>query len=125
LFPSLLIDEHLDADGEPVRTWLQIAPDGHALALTENGATLPLPARALVVAMRRYGRELDPGIVADGERHEVARTGTIERFRFRAQVDADGRDYLIWREPNRPPLAALSTQIAAALRFIAATEGER
>lgn len=119
---ALLIDEHLDGDGEAVRTWLHIGPASGAVALTDGGQTSPLPARALVIAMRRYGRELDPGVDAGGERHPVA-GGTIERLRFRAGVDADGRDYLVWREPDRPPLAALSTQIAAALRFLAREAG--
>jgi hypothetical protein len=117
---ALLIDERLDGDGEPLRTWLHVAAGAEAIALTFGGETVPLPARALVVAMRRYGRELEPGVEPGGERHEVAGSGTIERMRFRAGVDADGRDYLVWREPDRPPLAALSKQIAAALRFFAA-----
>lgn len=119
---AMLIDEHLDDDGAAVRTYLHIAPDAAAIALSEGGETTPLPARALAVVMRRYGRELDPGASAGGERHAVG-AATIERMRFRAGVDAEGRDYLVWREPDRPPLAALSTQIAAALRFLARPEG--
>ena len=119
MFRSVLIDERLDDDGEPERTWLLVAPGTSAIALSEAGATTPLPGRALVVAMRRYGRELDDAVEGTGEPIEVAGAGTIERLRFRAGVDADGRDYLVWREPGKPPIAALSTHIAAALRHLA------
>ena len=116
--PRLLIDERL-GDDEPRRTWLRIEPGSPTVALISDEGEAPLPARALAVAMRRYGRELDDAADAGGERYRVGDLGTIERLRFRARVDAEGRDYLVWREADRPPLAALSIEIAAALRFLA------
>ena len=39
-------------------------------------------------------------------------------LRFRARVDVEARDYLVWDRPDAEPLAALSNGIAAALRYV-------
>jgi hypothetical protein len=113
----LLIDERLDDDGEPIRTYL--ASGTGALILVEGGEARALPARAVAVVMRRYGRELEDGLAPDGDELAIAGLGTLARLRFRAAVDADGRDYLVWTEPGRPALACLARSAAAALRHLA------
>lgn len=116
----LLIDERLDDRGDPVRTYLA-ASGGGAVAVIEGDARREIPERAVAVVMRRYGRELDPGIEPGGEPLEIGDLGSLARLRFRAAVDAEGRDYLVWSEPGRPPIAALGRQVAAALRHLART----
>lgn len=91
-----------------------------ALVLEEDDVDLgALPALAVRVTMLRYGRELEPGLELDGPELPVGQ-GTLRRYRYRAAVDAIGRDYLVWSEPGRPPLAALATTVAAALRHLLA-----
>jgi hypothetical protein len=116
----LLLDERLDGDGRPVSTYL-LARAAAGLALVEEEQESELPARAIVAVMRRYGRELEPGVSAGGDLLELPGLGRLQRLRFRAAVDADGRDYLVWSEPGRPPVAALARDVAAALRYLART----
>jgi hypothetical protein len=115
--PGLLIDERLDESGDPIRTYLAADGEG-ALTLVEGSEARALPARAVAVVMRRYGRVLEDGIAPDGDRLAIGELGTLARLRFRAAVDADGRDYLVWSEPGRPALACLARSAAAALRHL-------
>src|SRR5262245_1273139 len=67
--------------------------------------------------MRRYGRPLDDGIALEGD-SLVCGTCHLRRLRFRAAVDAEGRDYLVWDCPGSEPVACVATMVAAALRFL-------
>lgn len=117
--PGLLLDERMDADGTCHRMDLR-ARAAEVLELEEDGVVLgALPALAVRVTMLRYGRELEPGLEVTGPELPVG-PGVLRRYRFRAAVDAIGRDYLVWSEPGRPPVATLATTVAAALRHLVA-----
>ncbi len=109
----------MDADGACHRMSLRARAD-EALDLEEDGVVLgALPALAVRVTMLRYGRELEPGLEVAGAELQVGQGG-LRRYRFCAAVDAIGRDYLVWSEPGRPPVASLATTVAAALRHLIA-----
>lgn len=115
----MLLDERVDADGAHHRVSLR-ARGPEALVLEEEGLVLGVvPPLAVRVIMLRYGRELEPGLEVSGEALPVGQ-GVLGRYRYRAAVDAIGRDYLVWSESGRPPVAALATTVAAALRHLAA-----
>lgn len=118
----LLLDERIRSDGALARTWA--ACDGDRLRIVErdgDGDTAigELALIAVDAVMRRYGRPLDPEVALDGE---VLACGisTLRRLRYRAAVDADGRDYLVWQRPGDEPVACLAATATAALRFLAA-----
>jgi hypothetical protein len=123
----LLLDEHILADGRVARAWASV--DGDRLRVTDDdGAGGVLSVGAVERVMCRYGRELDTAIVLDGDALELADGRRLRRLRHHAQVDATGRDYLVWERPNEPPLAVLATHATAALRYLAlrvAAERER
>ena len=146
--PSLLIDERLDDEGAVRRTHLQrvqlvqpvpdptpdlaagqgdhrpgIAP---VVVIRQDGDVLgALPVSVLAAVMVRYGRPLDPDIeilpsTGPGPSHlDLGDDRRLETLRFRARVDASSRDYLVWRAPGQPALAALSRTVAGALRHLA------
>ncbi|MBP9202546.1 MAG: hypothetical protein KBG28_01090 [Kofleriaceae bacterium] len=124
--PRLLLDERLGDDGAPVRTYLLATSDGSdgagvaRVELTgDDGVGGHLPAAAVATVMARYGRavETDAALVSTGD-ELVLIGGTLRRVRFRAVVDADGRDWLTWTAGSAEPVAALATQVHAALRFL-------
>ena len=129
----MLVDERLDASGAMHRMTLR--RDGDALVLEEDGELLGrLPAVAVRMVMQRYARELDDGVVMEeldeasvdlGEPGEPAGADgrgadRLRRMRYRAAVDAIGRDYLVRERAGLPPVAALSITVTAALRHLAA-----
>jgi hypothetical protein len=120
--PRLVIDEWLTGDGRSEQTCLAASPGAPELQLIEPHGRTSLPARAVAAVMRRYGRELESDVVPDGDAIEID-GGRLQRLRFRAAVDADGRDYLVWHAPQTPPVAALSCHVAAALRHLAGSRG--
>lgn len=116
---SLLIDEHLRPDGVAVRTRLGF--DGRRVTLAaDDGVAGALSVAAVERVMARYGRPLDLEAASlDGApRLALGEGRALAMLRFRARVDADGRDYLVWEAPGREPLAALSNGVAAALRYL-------
>lgn len=118
----LLIDESLDDDGTPRRTYLDHGPSGGeplVLVIAEPGTRGLVPVRAVEVVLRRYGRPLDDEVFVDGPALDLGQGRELRAFRFRARVDAAARDYLCWRVPGREPVAALSRDVAVALRYLA------
>lgn len=118
----MLIDEQIAVDGARAHTELACR-DGRLL-LCEGGAERALPAQAIAAVMRRYGRELDPDVAPVGESLAVP-GGLLQRLRHWSPVDAEARDYLVWTERGRPPVAAMSCHVAAALRHLAAAANPR
>ncbi len=117
---GFLIDERLDAAGELHRTTLR--RDGAkagSLAVEDDGALLGhVSELAVRTVMQRYARPLDPDVVVEGPALELG-ADRLRRLRYRAAVDAIGRDYLVWESGEAAPAAALSISVAAALRHLA------
>lgn len=116
----MLIDEHLRLDGTAVRTHLGF--DGTRVTITsDDGIEGTLSVAAIEKVMHRYGRPLDPVIApVDPEAPALALGdgSALRMLRFRARVDADYRDYLVWERDGEESLAALSNGVAAALRYL-------
>jgi hypothetical protein len=115
----LLLDERILADGRHARTWAEL--DGQKIEIRdeEGGVTAALSIAAVAKVMERYGRALEPGIPLTGEVLELGAGRRLRRLRYHAAVDATGRDYLVWEEGEREPLAAVATMVTAALRYLA------
>jgi len=112
----MLLDERITAEGVRSCTW--IACDGsHVQIRDADGVVGVLPVAALDRIMARYGRPLDSEIAVEGESVSCG-GGTLRRLRYRAAVDAEARDYLVWECPGQEPLAALAITVTAALRFL-------
>ncbi len=112
----MLLDERITAEGARSCTW--IACDGtHVQIRDDDGEGGALPVAALDRIMARYGRPLDSEITVEGESVSCG-AGTLRRLRYRAVVDAEARDYLVWESPGQEPLAALAITVTAALRFL-------
>lgn len=117
---TVVIDEHIDDRGHVHRTSISVTDVG--LDVAENNARVGAVLVAAVAAvMRRYGRPLDGGVaMAEREALALPDGSRLALARWRAAVDAIGRDYLVWTPPDgEEPLAALSNGIAAALRHLA------
>jgi hypothetical protein len=115
--PGMLIDEHIRPDGGLIRTHLHAAGADRVRIVADDGTHGELSVGAIDKVMRRYGRPLEAGLSADGESVALG-DHRLARLRFKAVVDADARDYLVWHPPGDEPLAALATTIAAALRYL-------
>jgi hypothetical protein len=113
----LLIDEHIRPDGVTARTYVDV-DEGRLQVIGDDGVHGRLSATAVERVMKRYGRPLEEGIQADGEALVLVPGVTLRILRFRAQVDAAPRDWLVWHQEGHEPLAALATSISAALRFL-------
>jgi hypothetical protein len=112
----LLLDERIDADGRHVRTWA--SSNGERVQITDDdGTNGELSLIAVDRVMCRYGRPIDHGIALEGE---SLRCGTyrLRRLRYRAMVDAVGRDYLVWERPDGEPLACVAASVTAVLRYL-------
>jgi hypothetical protein len=118
----VLIDEHIRMDGTIVRTSLGFDA-GRVTVTCDDGIHGALSPSAIGKVMERYGKPLDTD-VAPMPSHDVSPrlslgdAGALCMLRFRARVDAEPRDYLVWERPGREPLAALSNGVAAALRYV-------
>ena len=112
----MIIAEHLDDDGRSIRTRLTIEDDG-ARVVTDGEPPVTLPVRAVLVTMRRYGRALDPDITPAGERLALGDGLEVCELLFKAGVDVEPRSYLVLVGDGEP-LAALATEVAAALRYL-------
>lgn len=120
---SFLIDERLDAAGELHRTTLR--QQGEQLAVEDDGALLGhISLLALRTVMQRYARALDPDVPIEGPVLDFG-AERLRRMRYRAAVDAIGRDYLVWESGEAEPAAALSVSVAAALRHLATATARR
>ena len=119
---QLLIDEHIRIDGVAVRTHLGFA-DGRITVTSDDGIHGALSTAAIAKVMERYGRPLDVQVAplpdaAESPRLPLGEHGALLMLRFKARVDADFRDYLVWERDRHEPLAALSNGVAAALRYL-------
>jgi hypothetical protein len=112
----LLLDERIDADGKHVRTWA--TTDGERMRISDDdGTTGALSLLAIDRVMCRYGRPVDDSVVLDGDSLLLG-TYRLRRLRYRARVDADGRDYLVWERPDGEPLACVAATVTAVLRYL-------
>ena len=120
----LLLDERITADGKHVRTWA--TSEGERLRISDDGAAGgALSVVAVDRVMCRYGRPLEHGIALEGDSLVCGRY-RLRRLRYRAVVDAEGRDYLVWERPDGEPLACLAAMATAALRYLTLRlDGER
>ena len=89
------------------------------LELSGDDVNASVPPRIIISLMHRYGREADDGVDLRGEELRLNQTCVLRRVRFRAAVDAIGRDYLALLEDGREPLLAMATTIAGALAHLA------
>jgi hypothetical protein len=113
----VLIDEHIRPDGELVRTHLELVGADRVRLVADDGVHGELSAAAVEKVMTRYGRPLDPDLTPSGDAIELA-GGRLSALRFKAVVDADVRDYLVWHASPGEPIAALANGVAAALRYL-------
>ena len=123
---QLLIDEHLLMDGTPVRTYLGF--DGTRVTVTcDDGVRGALSPGAIAKVMERYGKPLDPQVAPLGNaaRLAIGDAGTLRMLKFRATVDVEGKDWLVWERAGAEPLAALATGVAAALRYLSLQLAEK
>jgi hypothetical protein len=121
----LLLDERILADGRVARSYASVVGERIAVA-DDDGTGAELSIAALDRVMCRYGHPLAEGISAGGDVLELAGGHRLSRLRYRAVVDAEGRDYLVWERPGHEPLAVLATHATAALRYLALrVSGER
>lgn len=116
----LLIDEHIRADSVVVRTWLRL--DGARVHVeVEPGTGGALSVGAVQHVVRRYARPLDDeaaAAVAASPSLALPDGTALHLLRHHAPVDATGRDWLVLAAPSAEPLAALSSGVAAALRYL-------
>lgn len=115
----LLLDERILADGQTSRSWA-IAAGARLELRDDDGTAGELSLAALDRVMCRYGRPLDEAIALPEAKEALELAGgyRLHRLHFRAAVDAEGRDYLVWQRPGELPLAVLATHAAAALRYL-------
>ena len=111
------IDEQIDSDGKTVVTVLRRTGDLFEICTGDvmQGA---IPANAISVVMRRYGKPVADGVEPNGDSIELPGGARLSQLRFRAIVDADVRDYLVLSEPGCEPVAAIATHVSAALRHL-------
>lgn len=119
---QLLIDEHIRIDGVAVRTYLGFE-DRRLTITSDDGIHGALSTAAIAKVMERYGRPLDLAVAplpgpSEAPRLPLGDVGSLLMLRFKARVDADSRDYLVWERDRAEPLAALSNGVAAALRYL-------
>ena len=121
---EIVIDESLGDDGEPrqmvlVRIPTNAGQNEARLRVVDHGVDIGMvSAGVLAGIMARYGRPLDNQVAAPARGLDLGGQRSIGRVQFRAAVDAASRDYVVWRAPDREPLAALGRQLATALRYL-------
>jgi hypothetical protein len=114
----LKIDERIDAAGHHVTVSLQLRNE--EVWFCEDGHDdVKIPVNAVIAVFSRYARVYD----SDGPRSDVLCLPSgdqLWQFRHHAAVDATGRDYLALQPADKvlPPIAAISTSITGALRFL-------
>jgi hypothetical protein len=114
----VLLDERIRSDGSHARTWATCEGDRVRL-VDDDGPVGELSVAAVDQVMRRYGRPLDPEVPLEGDSLTCG-TCKLRRLRHHAQVDAEGRDYLVWEHPDEEPLVCVGATVTAALRFLVA-----
>ncbi len=120
----LRIDEHILPDSTVVRTFLAVEGEGAAARVridVEGGTSGVLSTAAVLHVVRRYARPLDDEVarLVDTAPRLALPDGTaLALLHWRAAVDAAGRDWLVLVTPGDEPHAALSSGVAAALRYL-------
>lgn len=118
----LLIDEHILPDSSVVRTFLAVEGDGARVRIdVEGGTSGALSTAAVLHVVRRYARPLDDEVarlVDAAPRLALPDGAALALLHWRAAVDAAGRDWLVLVTPGDEPQAALSSGVAAALRYL-------
>jgi hypothetical protein len=116
----LTIDEHLRDDGTPETTRLDLV-EGRLRVSVGDAVTGELPLRAIEVVMNRYAKPLDEAESADADAPslDLGEGRALRMLRHRARYDVIARDFLVFVRPDAPPVAELSTSIAAALVHLA------
>ena len=112
----LLLDERIRADGTVARCFGSV--EAGRFRIHDDGVDGALSVAALDRVMTRYARPLDESISLDGEALDLGDGRRLRRLHFRAAVDAEGRDYLVWERPGEPPIAVIATMATAALRYL-------
>lgn len=115
----MLLYETLGHEGQPRQLFLESSEGGLTLH-SSDGLRAAVPARVIIAVLRRYGRPVDENVDTRGEELALTDVATLRRFRFRAGVDAIGRDYLGLFESGQDPIVALATTVAGALEHLAA-----
>jgi hypothetical protein len=113
----LKIHEFIAPDGALSSVWLRHEND--ALVLVGDDGELPLPAGSLKAVMLRYGAPFDAE--AESQRcAELALGGgaTLTHVRHLAGYDVVAKDYLVYAEPELPPVCVMATNVAGALRHL-------
>src|SRR5690349_15098830 len=95
----LLLDERILGDGRHACTWASLDA-GRVQVEDDDGPSGPLSIAALDRVMARYGLPLDNTVALDGDSLELGDGRRLRRLRYRAAVDAIGRDYLVWERPG-------------------------
>lgn len=113
----LLLDERIRTDGSIARSWAS-AVGARFVLRDDDGTAGELSIAALDRVMCRYGRPLAEDARPDAESLDLGGGHRLRRLRYRAAVDADGRDYLVWERPGETALAVLATHATAALRYL-------
>jgi hypothetical protein len=122
----LLLFEWTRDAGELERMWL--CDEGAALELRHGSGEslqLALPANAVDIVMRRYGKPLAEDLDPTEPEFRLQSGASLARFRHLARFDVIARDYLVYRSTETEALAALAAPIAAALRHLAKRCGQR
>ncbi len=115
----LLLDERILGDGRHACTWASLAAGRAQVRVDDDdGPSGELSIAALDRVMARYGLPLDGTVALDGDSLELGDGRRLRRLRYRAPVDAIGRDYLVWERPGEAPLAVIATHATAALRYL-------
>jgi hypothetical protein len=118
----LKIHEATTATGELSGVFLRFE-DG-VLAIVSERGTYALPDGALASVMTRFGAALDPAErVAPGAMLELGNGRLLCHVRHLARYDVIARDYLVYHSPEREPLCALATTVAAALGHLGQAAG--
>jgi hypothetical protein len=112
----LLLDERIRADGSVARCFGSV--EAGRFRIHDDDVDGALSFAALDRVMTRYARPLEEAVVLDGESLDLGDGRRLRRLRYRAAVDADGRDYLVWERPGQPPIAVIATMATAALRYL-------
>jgi hypothetical protein len=110
------LDERILADGTVARCFGSV--EAGRFRIQDDGVDGALSFTALDRVMTRYARPLDESISLDGESLDLGDGRRLRRLRYRAAVDADSRDYLVWERPGEPPIAVIATMVTAALRYL-------
>jgi hypothetical protein len=115
----LTIHEWLTEDGSTETVAIGRADDGALLVRVGREPPVSLPMIALERVMDRYGKPLAEGIATDGPRLDLGDGRALCRIRHRARYDVIARDFLVWTEDAREPLAELAVAVSGALVHLA------